>query len=130
MGTLDEHAHKLAEVLASTSGVLFPAKMGRKRVRVNSVGCSNDTPLHVMAWREDSEAIKLLVDAGANVNAIGDMSETPLHVAVKKGSLEIVETLLAAGARTDLRSEFGKTAADSAHEKGGDIETIFKRYQS
>jgi ankyrin repeat protein len=69
-----------------------------------------------MIWREDVEAVRVLLTAGADPNAIGDMSETPLHVACRVANPAIVEALLAAGARTDLRGEFDVTPAEIAQE--------------
>ncbi len=125
-----EHGPKkrasLEEVLASTSDALFPAEMGRRRVDVHSRDCEGDTALHVMVWRGDRYAVRLLIDSGADVNAQGDMGETPLHIAVRRGDPEIVEALLAAGAKTNLRSEFNETAAEQAQKKGGDLARLFR----
>lgn len=127
MGALEIDTNKLAKVLASASDVLFPATLGKKQVRVNSAGVCGDTPLHVMAWRKDTEAVRILIDAGANVNAVGEMGETALHIAVRNGSAGVVELLLKANALTSIRSEFGQTSAEFAAEKGGDIAAVFKR---
>src|SRR5690348_15776609 len=96
----------LEEILQSTSEVLFPDKMGKRRVRVNSRDVMGDTPLHVMALRQDRYAVQILLYAGAKANAQGDMSETPLHVAVSRGDKHIVEMLLKAGADPDIKCEF------------------------
>ena len=67
----------LEEILQSTSDTLFPADLGDKKVCVDSVGCSGDTPLHVMVRRQNSYAIEALIENGACINAVGDMGETP-----------------------------------------------------
>ena len=118
----------LDEVLQSTSDVLFPAEMGERVVAVNSRDVCGDTPLHVMAWRSDRHAVKLLIESGADIDAIGDMSETPLHIATRKGDKEIVDMLLAAGATTEIRSEFNETALEAAEKAGGEIRKLFKRH--
>jgi uncharacterized protein len=118
----------LEEILQSTSDVLFPAEMGKAIVNVHSQDVCGDTALHVMAWRSDRHAIKLLLESGANVNAIGDMSETPLHIAIRKGDVEIVEALLSAGASTSIRSEFNETAIEAAEKAGGEMQKLIKRY--
>ena len=97
----------LDEVLASTSDVVFPAEAGRQKVELNSRCCDGDTPLHVVAWRNDFEAAQVLVSAGADVNAIGEMGETPLHVAVHNENGKMARLFLDAGGRTDIRGEFG-----------------------
>lgn len=58
----------------------------------------DDTPLHIVANWGDIEAIKLLVNAGADVNAIGETGFTPLHCAAEQNWPEAVELLLALGA--------------------------------
>ena len=60
-----------------------------------------DTPLHVMLWRSDVQAVIALIDAGVDVNAVGDMSETPLHIAVRNEGSVSIEALLHAGADPD-----------------------------
>jgi ankyrin repeat protein len=126
MGSSDTGASKLAKVLASASNVLFPDKLDTK-VQVDSAGPCGDTPLHVMVWREDTEAVNLLIEAGADVNAVGEMGETPLHVAVRKGHTEIVKALVNAGASRSVRSEFGETAAEKAAKLGGGVAVVLKR---
>lgn len=129
MGTHETEASKLAEVLASASDVLFPEDDGDNHVGLHSAGLCGDTALHVMVWRMNTEAVKLLIGAGADVNAIGEMEETPLHVAVRKGNVEIAKALLEAKALTSVRSRLGKTAAESAAEQGGAMAEIFQRYK-
>ncbi len=108
----------MEEVLQSTSDVLFPAEIGDKRVMIDNAGSDDDTPLHVLIRRDDTEGAELLIKNGANVNAPGDMGETPLHVAVSQGNRKLIKALLSAGAKTDAVSEFGKTPLDCAAEKG------------
>jgi ankyrin repeat protein len=116
------------EILASTSDVLFPAELGARTVEIDSTDNDRDTPLHVMVWRKDRDAVDLLIGAGANVDAVGDMGETPLHVAVSREDLPVIEAVLKSGAKTDIRSEFNETAAGRAEKKGGKIASLFKQY--
>lgn len=125
MGRKPKHRATLEEILASTSDVLFPAEMGEKAVSISSTDCDGDTPLHVMVWRNDAYAVKVLLEAGANPNAIGDMGETPLHVAVSKENCTIAETLLQADAKVNIRSDFNETAQERAIRKGGAIAKLF-----
>ena len=115
----------LKEILQSTSDVLFPAEIGERVVAIDSQGCDGDTPLHVMAWRDDGEAVELLLLAGADVNAVGDMGETPLHVAISKDNVPMVVAMLKAGARTDIQSEFGETPREKAMRCKGAVESLF-----
>src|SRR5687768_9992437 len=116
---MDSEWDSVEDVLACTSDVLFPAGLGEQRLTVASRASDGDTPLHVVAWRNDVQAAKLLLSAGADVNAGGDMGYTPLHVAVARGNVAMAELLLAAGARADLLSELGGTARDEALRQGG-----------
>ena len=64
------------------------------------------------------EAVRFLIEAGADVNARGPDGETPLHNSAADGSLRIVRTLLAAGADATVKNRNGQTALDIAVEKG------------
>jgi uncharacterized protein len=116
----------LKEVLQSTSDVLFPADLGEKCIEIDSHDLDGDTPLHVMAWRDDLEGVEMLIRAGANVNAVGDMGETPLHVAISKQNPAMVQALLKAGARDDIRSEFGMTPREKALREGPAMARLFE----
>ena len=115
----------LQEVLQSTSDALFPAEIGERAVAIDSRDCDGDTPLHVVAWRDDVEAVEMLLRAGADVNAIGDMGETPLHVAISMDNPQMVAAMLKAGARDDIRSEFGETPREKALRRNGAIRRLF-----
>jgi ankyrin repeat protein len=108
----------LNEVLKSTSDSLFPVELGKAEVRIDSVDCDGETPLHVLIWRGDAEGALLLIENGANIDAVGDMGETPLHVAISKNEKRVINALLEAGARTDIVSEFGQTQAEKARQYG------------
>jgi ankyrin repeat protein len=114
----------LEEVLQSTSGVLFPAELGERTVELSSRSIEGDTPLHVLAWRNDVSGTEVLIAAGANVNDTGDMGETPLHIAIRQQNLALIRVLLQAGARTDIRSEFEETPAEMAKQVGGEIANV------
>lgn len=118
----------LDEVLRSTSDVLFPDQGGRQPVGIGSRGLEGDTPLHVMTWRQDRDAVQLLLEAGAEVDAVGDMDQTPLHVATMQQDEAIAELLLRAGADPGIRSEFGDTPRELADRQGGGMLALFRRY--
>mgnify|MGYP000847375517 FL=1 len=115
----------LKEILASCSDTLFPDKMGKAPVSVDSRDVDGDTPLHVMLGRNDTYAALLLIEAGADINAVGDMSETPLHIALHHGNLKAIGVLLQAGANVTAMSEFGKTPIDLANDIGGETKRLF-----
>ncbi|PJI85200.1 ankyrin repeat protein [Yoonia maricola] len=116
----------LDEILASCSDTLFPDKMGRAPVNIDSKDVEGDTALHVMLWRGDTYGAVSLIDAGAEVDAVGDMSETPLHIAVRKANAKVVAHLLAAGANPDIISEFGQSPRSIASDAGGEIAKLFR----
>jgi uncharacterized protein len=116
----------LDEILRSTSDVLFPGEMGQRVVEVNSHDVDGDTPLHVMTWRGDCYAVRLLIEAGAAIDAIGDMGQTPLHVAVMREDESIAELLLRAGASPDVRSDFGDTPRELAEKQDGSMLRLFE----
>ena len=116
----------LAEILQSTSDVLFPAEMGRRIVEIDSRDPCGDTPLHVMAWRGDRHAVRLLLESSAPIDAIGDMGQTPLHVAVMRNDEAVAEILLSAGANPDVRSEFGDTPRELAQRMSEGMRRLFK----
>lgn len=117
----------LVEILQSTSSALFPAELGSRLITIETRDCDGDTALHVCVRRKDREAVRLLLDAGADPNGVGDMGLTPLHIAIQSGSADIAGTLLAHGARSDIRSEFGRTAFEVATEKGGEVARLVRR---
>jgi hypothetical protein len=48
-------ARSLAQVLQSTSDVLFPAELGHAVVELGSRDVDGDTSLHVLVWRSDTD---------------------------------------------------------------------------
>lgn len=117
----------LEEVLELTSDVLFPAEVGEAPVTITSCSSEGDTALHVMAWRKDHDAARILIEAGADVNALGDMDQTPLHVAVMQQDPAMVRMLLESGTRDDVVSEFGATARQEAKRQGGTLWDVFQK---
>lgn len=115
----------LEDILASCSDSLFPAQIGRAPVHLQSVDCDGDTPLHVLLRRNDTEAVLMLIAAGAKINAVGDMSETPLHIAVRQRNVDAIEALLKAGADPEAISEFGETPRSLATAQGARLRKLF-----
>jgi ankyrin repeat protein len=58
---------------------------------------------------EALEAVKILLELGADVNAVDDGGDTALHGAALRGSNEIVSVLADRGARLDVKDAFGWT---------------------
>jgi hypothetical protein len=59
------------------------------------------------------QAVRMLLDKGANVNATGANGATLLHQAVNRGAA-FVRLLVEHGARVDLKDSSGRTALDVA----------------
>lgn len=123
MGTGDTRT--VDDVLQSVSDALFPEHLGGKRVEINSRGMDDDTPLHVLVWRNDCSGAEILIAAGANINVVGDMSATPLYVAVGQNNLQMIQLLINAGANPDIRCEFGDTPRERALKAGGTLAQVF-----
>lgn len=109
MSKRPETRQTLAEILASCSETLDANKISKATVYLDSTDVEDDTPLHVMLWRDDIHAAKSLIEAGADLNAVGDMSETRRHLATRRGQLGIIALLLDKGADPDMKSEFDQT---------------------
>ena len=126
MSIKSQYQVPIEELLASCSDYLFPADIGEALVTLDSRGIDGDSPLHVMVWRDDTEAVLRFIEAGADVNAVGDMSATPLHVAVEMRNLVAIEAMLKAGADPTCKSEFGHSSQTLAKEIGGEVFRIFE----
>ncbi|TVQ84582.1 MAG: ankyrin repeat domain-containing protein [Micavibrio sp.] len=81
-----------------------------------------DTLLHSAAFTGNFEAVKLLVELGADINALGDMHYTPLHYAALQGHNDIYDYLLSHGASTELVSQFGTTPLDLKNRREKETE--------
>jgi hypothetical protein len=76
-------------------------------------GCEGDTPLLMALYREQPDAVYLLLAAGANTNVRGLEGDSPLRVAVERGDASIAATLLRCGARTTINEPGGLTGASA-----------------
>lgn len=101
----------VSEVLGQVQSV--PDFSGHTVDTVNYRNGYGDTPLHIVANWGDCEAIRLLVEAGADINAIGESGFTPLHCAAEQDHEAAVRLLLALGARIE-KDEGGDTALELA----------------
>jgi ankyrin repeat protein len=68
-------------------------------------------------WREagnrtPADAVKLLLESGANPNAVTPKGDTALHIAARDGRLEVLRELVAGGADATIRNAAGQTALE------------------
>jgi ankyrin repeat protein len=79
------------------------------------------TALHLGVFGGHAEAVRRLLDAGADVNAVSRHAQIrvpPLHTAAFVGANEIARLLLERGADPNGRGELGGTALHSAAQNG------------
>jgi ankyrin repeat protein len=88
--------------------------------KITSVHYQNgygDTPLHIVSYWGDCEAISILLDAGADINAVGETGFTPLHCAAQMNKPDAIALLIKKGALS-IGDESGETPLDIAVSSG------------
>lgn len=87
-------------------------------VSVRSRNAMKNTPLHAAAAGRNVEAVRALLEHGANVNARQEGGWTALHAASQNGDAEMVRLLIAAGANVAARADNQQNPPDLALGKG------------
>jgi len=87
-------------------------------VDVNAHNAYGETALDTAARIGDVEAVRLLLEVGAEPAVVNKYDDTPLHVAVAKRSVKAVEELLKAGADPAIRNNEGLAPRDLASKEG------------
>lgn len=64
----------------------------------------DETPLHFLVVEGYVDAVRLLVEAGAEIDVVGDSGHTPLLDAAILGNADVAEILLAYGANPNATS--------------------------
>lgn len=81
-----------------------------------------ETPLHYLAVENHMEAIKALVEKGANVNTLNDFGGSPLSEAAGLGYVGLVKYLLSVGAKLQLPEQ--KESVLHAAVRSGSTELV------
>jgi len=76
------------------------------------------TPLDWAISSDNTELVKILLDAGASVKAKNDNGDTPLDAAADRGDLEIAQMLIAHGADVNAKITGGTTPLMKAAGNG------------
>ncbi len=110
-------ARQVTPVGGATAGLIAAARGGdlvRLRLEIASGGdidaadpTTSRNALHWAANEGQTEAIAVLLEAGADINATERTGMTPLTLASKEGRVEAVTALLAAGADVNARDQIG-----------------------
>ena len=77
-----------------------------------------NTPLHAAVAGRNVEAVRSLLEHGADVNVRQEGGWTPLHSASQNGDAEMVQVLIAAGANVGVRADNQQNPLDLALGKG------------
>jgi ankyrin repeat protein len=85
-----------------------------RKSEINKVDKARRTPLIWAALRGDDEAVRTLLQAGADITLRDYEGHTALHAALQSPSLRCVELLLMAGSSVPTRDMYGDTALQIA----------------
>ncbi|MBI3897503.1 MAG: ankyrin repeat domain-containing protein [Gammaproteobacteria bacterium] len=92
--------------------------LGTELTDVNQRGIFGNTPLKVATVWGDPQAVRVLIEAGADVNAKVEDGYTPLHHAIAQGHSAVARLLIDNGARADMSNNDGQTPLDFAYKYG------------
>jgi len=77
---------------------------------INDLDAGHMTPLNIAARLGNTEAVRLLIDAGADMTRGDAEGSTPLHLAAAGGHIEAMLVMLDKGASLDIQDDNGTTA--------------------
>jgi ankyrin repeat protein len=97
-------------------------KLATDRTSLNTADARGTTALHYAAAFGTTEAVKLLLDSGADVNKANAIGATPLILGASSPAK--VRMLLAAGADANATTKAGRTALIIAAGRAGGFESV------
>jgi ankyrin repeat protein len=100
------------------NSVILRLLLAKPVIQINRATPCGETALHVASRGGHSEAVKLLLDAGADKAAKTSDGETPLYDASGEGHSEVVKILLNAGADKKATTSNGFTSLHVASQNG------------
>ena len=115
-----EDALTLYEAAATGNARRLKTILGQSRVRVNTPNAEGFTALALAAFFGHVEAVKVLLENGADVNQKppSRFQNTAVDAAVAGDHADVVRVLLAAGADPNVRSEANYTSLHKAAAHG------------
>lgn len=84
--------------------------LSRGDIDINAIGHFHETALMSAVGKNNTEIVKLLIEAGADTNHINAFKKTILMEAVSKGNIDIVKLLIDGGADIDYANKIEGTA--------------------
>jgi uncharacterized protein len=86
------------------------ALLAQPTLDLNARGKNGVTALISFVWRDRPDAVKSLLDRGADANLQDNDGDTALHGAAQNGKVEIVKMLLMKGADSNVKNKVGGTS--------------------
>lgn len=105
---------KLVQILDRNDSKAFNAMIVTIEDANSARSDNNKTILMYASWIGNTEAVKALVEKGADVNAVDLSNATALHLAIWRDHTDIALYLLERGASTKAMSLDGMTPSDIA----------------
>ena len=122
-GTQNNDKVKLLWKAAEENDVTTIQKLIQEGVNIEANDNKRRTALMIATHKQNNEAAKALIDAGANVNALDDMHDSPFLYAGASGYTQIVGYCLQHGADFKVFNRYNGTALIPACERGH-VETV------